>query len=89
MLNTNLHLNLTVCRSIRIAVRQHALDLDRALGCFQCAVEFNEEGVANRFDLGSVEGGERFPVATGDVPPAIPGQAFRRADSTRCSPPCP
>jgi hypothetical protein len=59
-MNANLQFNLTIGRSIRIAVRQCALNLDGTLRRFQGAVELDQKCVPNGLNLGPVETGKDF-----------------------------
>ena len=53
--NADSNLDLAVCGSIGIAMGQCSLDFNRALGCFQCTPEFDQEGVANGFYFRAVK----------------------------------
>ena len=58
--NANSNFNLALSWGIGIALGEPALNLDRALCCFQRAVELDQERVSNGFDLGAVETGKNF-----------------------------
>ena len=58
--NADLELDPSIRGHVVIAFGQRALDFNRTLGRFQCAVEFDEESVADGFDLGAMEAGKDF-----------------------------
>src|SRR5207247_9430161 len=59
-MNSDPQFDLTLVRNIMIALCERPLDFDRTLHCFECAAEFEQESVPDRFDLGAVEARENF-----------------------------
>src|SRR5205814_1569356 len=77
--NANLEFDPSLSRYIVIALGQRTLDFDGALGRFQGTPEFDEESVADGFDLGAIEARKDFaehpaqlPVAARQTPCRLP-----------------
>src|SRR5437667_264580 len=71
--NADLQFDAPVGAHVVVALGQRPLDLDRALGCFQRAIELDQESVTDRFDLGAVKARKDFPEQ-----PAMFLQQFQR-----------
>ena len=86
--NADFEFNPPVGRDVMVALGQGALDFDGALRGFQGAAEFDEESVANGFDLGAVEPGKDFAEEPAVFFEQFESEPDRRAGPARCSPPC-
>ena len=53
--NPDSNFDLSSSRSIGVAFYEGSLNFDRALGRFQCTLEFHEKGVADGFYLSAVK----------------------------------